>query len=440
MAMSSALDATVAFGSTGDSALDATMAAPSGPPASLAHAATVASQGPTSGVTQVGLPTSPGSPGSTLGRSTVLPRVESVGESIRIVHAQRDRYVRLKVLGQGGMGEVLLARDEDIDRTVAVKQLLPGTTDAAGLARFVEEVRTIGRLEHPNIVPIHDVGVDEQGRYFFVMKYVEGETLEQIIERLAAGDPDYHRRYPFEVRMELCIGLLRALQFAHNKGVVHRDVKPANVMVGRYGEVVLMDWGVAKPLDAGHELPTVETPEPSSERQRMFHTRQGALVGTPAYMSPEQAQGKPVDERSDVYSAVVLIDELMSLQHYCAHATTLPAMLQAVVHEPPAFFKLAARRSTAQGPMPAELAHLVHKGLEKDPAQRFQSATEVIDRLYEILEGKVRVQCQITFTKRMFREAGRLVDRRPFVGFGFLVTCVLLVLAAIGVLIRQAVV
>jgi len=410
--MVTAFDATLAA----DGSLDATLA---GPPVGSA-------------TTVVGLPGT-----ATLGRSTVLPRVEGDGESIRIVHAQRDRYVRLKVLGQGGMGEVLLARDEDIDRTVAVKQLLPGTTDAAGLARFVEEVRTIGRLEHPNIVPIHDVGVDDQGRYFFVMKYVEGETLEHVIEQLAAGNPDYHRRYPFEVRIELFVGLLRALQFAHDRGIIHRDIKPANVMIGRYGEVVLMDWGVAKPT-AARELPMVESAEPASEKARMFHTRQGALVGTPAYMSPEQAQGKPIDERSDVYSAIVLLDELMSLRHYLAHAPTLPELLQAVVYEKPSFFTIAGARSPAQGPMPAELAHLVDKGLAKEPAARFQSASEVVDRLYEILEGKVRVQCQITFTKRVFREAGRLVDRRPFVGFFFLVSLVVLVLAAVGVLVRAA--
>jgi len=415
--MASAFDATVAA----DGSLDATIASVGA--GDLPASATV-----------VGVPGA-----TTLGRSTVLPRVEGDGESLRIVHAQRDRYVRLKVLGQGGMGEVLLARDEDIDRTVAVKQLLPNTTDAAGLARFVEEVRTIGRLEHPNIVPIHDVGVDDQGRYFFVMKYVEGETLEHVIERLAAGDPDYHRRYPFEVRIELCIGLLRALQFAHDRGIIHRDIKPANVMIGRYGEVVLMDWGVAK-LTAARDLPMVENAEPASEKARMFHTRQGALVGTPAYMSPEQAQGKPIDERSDVYSAIVLLDELMSLRHYLAHATTLPGLLQAVVYENPSFIAIAGGRSPAQGPMPAELAHLVYKGLTKDPAQRFQSASEVVERLYEMLEGKVRVQCQITFTKRVFREAGRLVARRPFVGFFFLVSLFVLVLAAVGVLVRAALV
>src|SRR6185312_9441186 len=130
----------------------------------------------------------------------------------------------------------------------AVKRLLPDLTSPPILARFVDEIRTVGRLEHPNIVPIHDVGVDELGRYFFVMKYVEGETLESIIDKLAAGDPAYLAKYSVEVRIELFLGILHALEYAHAQGVVHRDIKPANVMVGRYGEVVLMDWGISKPI------------------------------------------------------------------------------------------------------------------------------------------------------------------------------------------------
>src|SRR4029077_11444666 len=125
----------------------------------------------------------------------------------------RTRYEPSKVLGAGGMGEVVLVSDHDIDRKVAIKRLLPELTDQATLARLVDEIRTVGRLEHPNIVPIHDVGVDEAGRYFFVMKYVEGETLETIIEKLAARDPAYTARFSVEARIEIFLGLLHALEY-----------------------------------------------------------------------------------------------------------------------------------------------------------------------------------------------------------------------------------
>ena len=180
----------------------------------------------------------------------MLPRIDdSQGGRPPGARQARSRYEPVKLLGAGGMGEVVLVQDQDIARRVAIKRLLPEMTHPALLARFVDEIRTVGRLEHPNIVPIHDVGVDELGRYYFVMKFVEGETLESIIAKLSAGDPAYHARYSYERRIEIFLGLLHALEYAHANGVVHRDIKPANVMVGRYGEVVLMDWGIAKPLD-----------------------------------------------------------------------------------------------------------------------------------------------------------------------------------------------
>ena len=107
------------------------------------------------------------------------------------------------------------------------------------LARFVEEIRTTGGLEHPNIVPIHDVGLDEKGRYYFIMKYVDGETLESILARLRAGDRETHARYGFERRVEIFKGVLEAIAYAHARGYIHRDIKPANIMVGAFGEVLV---------------------------------------------------------------------------------------------------------------------------------------------------------------------------------------------------------
>jgi serine/threonine-protein kinase len=131
-------------------------------------------------------------------RATVLPRIEHVEGEGRLVVAEKTRYEPIRALGAGGQAEVSLARDHDIDRVVAIKRLLPGRDDQGSVLRFVEEIRAVGQLEHPNIVPIHDVGVDERGQYFFVMKYVEGETLDSIIGKLRAGDeavapPDLHR-------------------------------------------------------------------------------------------------------------------------------------------------------------------------------------------------------------------------------------------------------
>ncbi|HEX7603190.1 MAG TPA: serine/threonine-protein kinase [Polyangiaceae bacterium] len=368
----------------------------------------------------------PGRATTGAGKAAVLPRL--AGEAL--VHDGRERYAIKRVLGAGGMGEVALAEDQDIGRSVAVKYL-HAPTDGALVARFVEEIHTVGSLEHPNIVPIHDVGVDEQGRYFFVMKHVEGETIENVIEKLAAGDPAYHARYTFTARVELFMGLLRALQFAHARGFVHRDIKPANVMVGKFGEVVLMDWGVAKatksaPAPAAPDAPAEAA---STERSRLFTTRTGSLIGTPAYMSPEQARGdiEAIDERSDLYSACVLFHELLTLHHYLEDRQTLADMLQAIIAGDVNVLTFSTL-NPAQGPVPLELLYICGKGLRKEPSERFQSAAEMIDRFAATLDGRVKVQCPITLTKRMTRELGRFVDRHPFLGVWLVGSGVLLLL------------
>jgi serine/threonine-protein kinase len=350
-------------------------------------------------------------------RTTVLPRVHGDGAHLRLVQEAKVRYEPLKLLGAGGMGEVMLVHDQDIARKVAVKRLFPEMGDPAVLARFVDEIRTVGRLEHPNIVPIHDVGVDEQGRYFFVMKYVEGETLADIIAKLAAGDPSYHARYSFEMRAEIFIDILHALAYAHAHGVVHRDIKPANVMVGPFGEVMLMDWGIARPLASPRDMAAAAVNATLSEaaESRMYATRVGTLVGTPAYMAPEQARGEndKIDARSDLYSACALFVELLSLRHYLPAKTSVGDLLSAVIEEEVTFHKLRAIKSPHQPKVPAELLHFCDRGLAKDPAKRHASAACMIEVLQRTLEGRLDVLCHVTLMKRALREATRFVDRWP---------------------------
>jgi serine/threonine-protein kinase len=372
-------------------------------------ASTVSSTDPTpSGVT------------TTAARSAVLPRGDGDPGS-----APGERYAKKRVLGAGGMGEVVLAEDRDIGRDVALKYLTAPSNDAAALARFVDEIRVVGSLEHPNIVPIHDVGVDDADRYYFVMKHVEGETLESVIEKLAAGDPAYHARYTYTTRVQIFVALLRALAFAHARGYVHRDIKPANVMVGRYGEVVLMDWGIAKrckaPERSGPDEPGVDEAS-RPVRERLFTTRRGSIVGTPVYMSPEQARGDvdAIDERSDVYCATALFFELVTLRHYLGDPQDLEQVLSAIKSEE-AHVTFGSTSHPSQGPAPAEFIHFVKKGLRKQPAARYQSVTEMIDLLEAALDGRVKVQCPFTLQKRVTREMARFTDHHPAVAMlGFL--------------------
>jgi serine/threonine protein kinase len=348
---------------------------------------------------------------------TVLPLVEIRGEQVELVRRSNARYEKIKDLGKGGMGEVSLVRDNDIGRVVALKRLYrPPTADQSSLLRFISEVRTVGQLEHPNIVPIHDVGLDENGNYYFVMKYVDGETLENIINKLAEGDPYYHQRYPVDVRLEIFMGLLRALQYAHDQGIVHRDIKPANVMVGRYGEVVLMDFGVAKQVRGNEKLPEQPSqPVKPDAQSRLFQTRNDQLIGTPAYMSPEQAMGKndQIDERSDIYSASVLLHELLALRHYLSEVTSLQGLIMAIGCEPFTYWQLIFLRHPKHPVPRSELLHFVARGLHKDPSQRFPSVIEMIGELQRLIDGRCAVRCPATLAKRMTREVTGFIERFP---------------------------
>ena len=369
---------------------------------------------PWSGGPAAGAP-GPGAAGTTSSvRSTVLPRVQLVDDRPQLVQEIRQRFETVRLLGEGGAGEVLAARDNDIGRQVALKRIRGEVRSPEALLRFVEEIRTIGRLEHPNVIPIHDVGVDERGDYYFVMKFVDGETIESLIERLRSGDAETHRRYPFEERMRIFRGLLEAVAFAHARGVVHRDIKPANVMVGKFGEVLLMDWGIAKALRGdGPDLDDTLRAENTAcedDATRVVRTQAGTLIGTPLYMSPEQARGEPADERSDVYSLCALAYEFLFLRHYLEGRTTLQAVLDGVLHQP---VSIAARAAHGQPVVPMDLRWFVHRGLQKDPDRRYPSVQAMLDRLDRRAEGIVPIQCHITLTKRLTGSWLRLVERHP---------------------------
>ena len=355
-------------------------------------------------------------------RTTVLPTIASRGREPELVYDGRARYEQLGLLGQGGMGSVFKAQDNDIGRAVAVKTLHPHLRSRQGMVQFTEEVRTIGRLEHPNIVPIHDVGVDDDGGHYFVMKYVAGETLESVIDKLNEGNPEYHRHYTFERRVEIFVAILEAMHYAHSQGTIHRDIKPANIMVGSYGEVVVMDWGLAQSVrtaDAADGAPKGEAvatavlpesvqPETESGFER---TAQAGIMGTPAYMSPEQARGEAVDERSDTYSLCVLLWELLCLRHYLRDRKSVVDVLAAVITEPvPA---ATTRRHAHQPPVPADLSWFLVKGLAKNRDERFQSVTEMLERLRLRADGIVPIQCPLTFAHRTTRGLLRVIDRHP---------------------------
>jgi serine/threonine-protein kinase len=322
---------------------------------------------------------------------TVLPRSHGAPAG----RSSAARFLPQRSLGKGASGEVISVLDQDIGRPVAVKRLRADRMSPGAQELLIEEIRTIGRLEHANIVPIHDVGRDADGSLYFIMREVRGETLEVILGRLRAGDPETHRKFGFERRLQIGVGVLEALAFAHAQGVVHRDVKPANIMVGPYGEVYLLDWGIARSI-AAH----------------------AGVSGTPAYMSPEQAAGAPADPAADVYALCVVLQELMTLQPRFADAPAMGDLDQALArvraYRPTQAFVVKPPVAAAgQGAVPTDISWLLFDGLHPDLARRYPTAQALLDRIARRAEGDIPVQCAFTLTHRLSSRALRVMDNHP---------------------------
>ncbi len=343
-------------------------------------------------------------------RLTVLPATASEKQD------PKPRFQLLRKLGKGGMGEVEACQDLDIGRTVALKRLHPGIADRDGLLRFADEVRTIGQLEHPNITPVHDVGVDELGRLFFIMKHVDGEDLSSVVKRLQAGEAEAHERFGFEERVRIFRGVLEAVDFAHGRGVLHRDLKPANIMVGQHGEVLVIDWGLARPLEGSQQEERAGGSVGPRSSGRSVETRHGSVVGTPAYMSPEQVRGEALDERSDVYALCVIFYELLGLRHYLQGCDSTEELLQGVQELEPPMLRLP--KHLAQPNVPMDLLWFLRRGLRKDKVERYPSVRAMLDRLDDRAMGRIPIQCPVTLTMRGGNEISRLASGHPLLAVG----------------------
>ena len=266
-------------------------------------------------------------------------------------------YRILSLLGKGGMGEVFLAEDTRLYRKVALKVLLPEVAqDTDKLARFVQEARAASALSHPNAAHIYEIG-EADGRHFLAMEYIEGETLEKRL----MGDP-----LPFAEMISIASQMADALDAAHSRGIVHRDIKPANLMIGARGHVKVLDFGLAKILPvAGTEIPG------SSLLATQFLTSGGVVLGTVSYMSPEQALGRDVDHRTDLFSLGVVLYQMASGKLPFAGASAQETLARILQSQPDALGRLNYE-------LPEEFERVVRKCLEKDRDRRYQSARELL--------------------------------------------------------------
>lgn len=345
-------------------------------------------------------------------------------EALRSYGQPEKRYGWLGKLGEGGSGEVLLVKDHLMNRRVAMKRIR--LTSFYNAQRFLQEVRVISRLEHPNIVPVYDVGVDREGCHFFTMKFVEGDTLASVIKKLKDGHAGTHKLYPWERRVRIFLEILKAIHYAHDQGVLHLDLKPSNIMLGAYGEVVVMDWGSSRHLD------NATAPEQrSSPDMEIPQTLEGTLLGTPAYMSPEQALGqrKELDRRSDIYSLCVLFYEFLCLRHYLEHKQNLQELLFAIVSEQPT--PADTMLATGQGRVPRDLWFILQKGLYKDRQLRYASVAEMITELEQHLAGRPSIHCPSTLLKRWALDYAKFLD--TYRTTGVVIAVGVIVLVAMGI-------
>jgi two-component system, LytTR family, response regulator len=263
-------------------------------------------------------------------------------------------YRVVSKLGAGGMGEVFLAEDTRLLRKVALKILLPEVAvDSERLARFLQEARAASALSHPNAAHIYEIG-ESEGLHFLAMEYIEGETLEARL----TGDP-----LPMAEILSIGAQVAGALDAAHARNIVHRDIKPANLMVGARGHVTVLDFGLAKFI--------AETDDDSSSRiATQFMTSGGVVLGTVSYMSPEQALGRHVDHRTDLFSLGVVLYRMATGRLPFAGATPQETLARVLEAQPEALARL-------NYDLPAEFERLVRKCLEKDRDRRYQSAREL---------------------------------------------------------------
>jgi len=315
-----------------------------------------------------------------------------------------DRYRIEGELARGGMGSIQRVWDEDLRRELALKRALPPEPGGAAesfdsrkrtrLSRFIEEARVTGQLAHPGIVPVHELGVDAEGRAYFTMKLVQGATLEEVFDRARAGDATWSRTRVLDVLLRVC----EAMAYAHSKGVIHRDLKPANVMVGAFGEVHVMDWGLARVLSSeGEDVARGETTRDDADEQReaphgpasedsSTRTLEGDVLGTLAYMSPEQARGKlsEIGPATDVYALGAMLYELLA-----GYAPHKPPGERADAAELWRRVRSGKVEPLPEKAAPPELAAICEHALEADWHRRYRDMSALAEDLRAYLEGRV---------------------------------------------------
>ena len=311
-----------------------------------------------------------------------------------------ERYEERELLGRGGMGEVQLCHDHRIGRQIAMKVIRSGRGSRSDAQRrFLREARVQAQLEHPAIVPVYDLGRTANGEVYFTMKRVRGQSLDAVLQRLRKGESlEWSRRRLLSAFGQVCM----AVDYAHERGVLHRDLKPANIMLGDYGEVYVLDWGLAK-IAGAPELELAEQTE--RDLDEPGDTAVGEILGTPGYIAPEQLAGD-VDRCSDVYALGAILFEILTL-HRLHEGKSAQAVLVSTMEGQEA-------RPSLRFPeldVPPELETICARAAAADPAKRFASARALHDAIERFLDGDRDLELRRQYAHNHAEAAARAADR-----------------------------
>jgi serine/threonine-protein kinase len=306
--------------------------------------------------------------------------------------APDSRYELRTLLGKGGMGEVWLAHDARIDRDIAIKLMRGGAGSDDAVARFLREARVQGRLEHPSVVPVHDLGTDVEAPYF-AMKRLTGTTLADVLR--ANDQVTWPRRTLLARFVDVCL----AVEFAHQRGVVHRDLNPANIMLGDFGEAYVLDWGLAR-MSGDAAEPVLRESDRRGD-SGAGHTEAGAMLGTPGYMSPEQMRGDAIDQRTDIYALGCILYEILTGAPAIAYHNALELTLAAAHHRP----------SERAADVPPELDEACVNATAAELAARLSSARSLGDAVQGFLDGDRDLERRRTLAVSHVERAKRAFER-----------------------------
>jgi serine/threonine protein kinase len=298
------------------------------------------------------------------------------GEPPPVISNSFKKYTHFHELSQGGKASLYSCKDTNLGRRVVLKMLRPEIKDDdVELRRLLREARITAQLQHPATVPLYELGQNDEGDWFFAMKKIEGHTLFEIIVGLARREKAYESEFNLNRLLSILTQIGDALAYAHVRGVIHRDVKPENIIVGMFGEVNLIDWGAAKvwgmPNDGDEDT-------------------KGQRGGTPLYMSPEQVMGnRLVDERSDIFSLGVVMYEMMA-QREPFRGVDIRATFDNIINRPPK----SPREVAPHRFIPQMLEDICLKAMEKNPSDRYQSMSEFMGAIHQfrsdsLLKGSV---------------------------------------------------